>query len=207
MTPPLRVGADGVPLTPTPDEARSELRRELLRPEYNDENLLDRVLRWVERRLDAALDVASSAPPLTTLAAMLVLAGLVAAAAWLVSRQRSSARQESRAGSVLGEERATAAQLRRRAEEALAQERYAEAVVEGFRALALRQVERGLVEDAPGLTAQDVARALAAEFPDRAHAVGAGARLFDEVLYGDREATLPQATEVLALDDELAVAR
>lgn len=203
----MTVRTDGAPLTPSPDDARSELRRELLRPEYNEQNLLDRVLRWVDRRLGDLLDAASGAPPLTTLAAMIVLVALVAATAWLVSRQRLSARTSERAGSVLGEEQVSADQLRRRAEQALAQERYGEAVVDGFRALALRQVERDRLDDAPGLTAQDVARSLAAEFSDRAHAVGAAARLFDEVLYGDRAATLSQATEVLALDDALAVRR
>lgn len=203
----MSVSTEGVPLTPSPDDARSELRRELLRPEYNEQNLLDRVLRWVDRRLSDLLDAASGAPPLTTLAAMIVLVALVAAAAWVVSRQRLSARTPDRTTSVQGTEQVSADQLRRRAEEALAQERYADAVVEGFRALALRQVERDRLDDAPGLTAQDVARSLAAEYPGRAHAVATSARLFDEVLYGDRAATLSQATEVLGLDDELSVSR
>jgi hypothetical protein len=34
-----------------------------------------------------------------------------------------------------------------------------------------------------------------------------GARLFDEVLYGDRPATRDQAASVLALDDDLVVRR
>ena len=31
------------PLTPSPDDARSSLRRELLKPEYNDQNLVQRL--------------------------------------------------------------------------------------------------------------------------------------------------------------------
>jgi len=42
------------PLTPDADEARSELRRELLRPEYNEQNVLQRTMTWVERQRSAA---------------------------------------------------------------------------------------------------------------------------------------------------------
>ncbi len=46
--------------------------------------------------------------------------------------------------------------------------------------------------------------ALRALHPGREQRVDEGARLFDLVLYGDREATAEQARSVLALDDELA---
>ena len=101
----------------------------------------------------------------------------------------------------------TAAQLRARAEAALAEGRYAPALVDGFRALAVRQVERGRLEDLPGATAHEVAAALATAYPEQRVRVDGSALLFDEVLYGDRPATRDQATGVLALDDELAVRR
>jgi hypothetical protein len=97
----------------------------------------------------------------------------------------------------------TAAELRRRAERALAEGRHAEAVVEGFRALAVRQVERGRLEDLPGATAHEVAAAVGAAHPGERDRVDRTALLFDEVRYGDRPATRDQAAEVLALDDAL----
>ena len=92
-------------------------------------------------------------------------------------------------------------------EAALADGRPEEALVDGFRALAVRQVERGRLDDSPGATAHEVALLLATEFPQHGAAVGDNALLFDLVLYGDRPATPEQATGVLILDDELAGAR
>ena len=94
-------------------------------------------------------------------------------------------------------------QLRTRAERALAEGRHADAVVEGFRALTVRQVERGRLDDLPGATAHEVAAALAASHPEARGAVDRTAALFDAVRYGDRPATREQAAEVLALDDAL----
>ena len=80
-------------------------------------------------------------------------------------------------------------------------------MVDAYRALAVRQVERGRLDDTPGATAHEVARALAAEYPHQRPRVDASAALFDAVLYGDRPASRDQAAGVLALDDELATVR
>jgi hypothetical protein len=93
------------------------------------------------------------------------------------------------------------------AERALAEGRSAVAVVEGFRALTLRQVQRGWLEDQPGATAREVALALGDTHPELRAPVEESARLFDAVLYGGRAATHEQAVEVLALDDALAGAQ
>lgn len=195
------------PLGPSPDEARSELRRELLRPEYNEQNLVRRALTWAERRLGSFLDAASDAPPLSTLAAMLILVSLVGLLAWLLSRARRTARGRDEVRAVLTDEVVSADELRARAEAALADGRHEDAVVDAFRAVATRQVERGRLADAPGATAHEVALALGHEFPHLRERVEQGGVLFDAVLYGDRPATAPQARAVLALDDELLVRR
>jgi len=80
-------------------------------------------------------------------------------------------------------------------------------VVDGFRALAVRQVERGRLDDAPGTTAHEVADLLGATYPHQRQRVAGTARLFDVVLYGHRAATGEQARDVLDLDDELAALR
>jgi hypothetical protein len=209
VTAPLLVGrlvADP-PLDPSGDDARSQLRRELLDPVYHDQNLVQQVVGWVERQLNNGLDAASGAPPLSTLAAMVIFVALALALAWLASRARRTVRSRERDRAVLTEERVTAAELRARAEAALAAGRAEEAVVEGFRALTVRQVERGRLADQPGLTAHEVATRLETEHPAHAERVGAAALLFDEVLYGDRPATADQAADVLGLDDALAGAR
>jgi hypothetical protein len=195
------------PLDPSPDEARHLLERELVHPEYHRHNLLDQALGWIDRFVNGAVDAASSAPPLSTFLAMVAFLLLVVALAWLLSRARRTVRAERARAVVAADELVTAAELRRRAERALAEGRHAEAVVEGFRALAVRQVERGWLDDLPGATAHEVAAAVGTAHPDARGRVDRTALLFDEVRYGDRPATRDQAAEVLALDDALTSVR
>jgi len=195
------------PLTPTPDEAREALRRELLKAEYHDTNLLSRFVKWLGHAVDRTQAAASGSSLLTTLATMIVLLVLVAGIGWLVARTRRSPGTHDREGGVLTAEVVTAAQLRRRAEAALAAGRYGEALVEAFRALTLRQVERGRLDDIPGATAHEVALALESTYPMHSDRVDTSAALFDAVRYGGRAANAAQAGEVLALDDDLAGAR
>ncbi|WP_137295443.1 DUF4129 domain-containing protein [Nocardioides dongxiaopingii] len=196
------------PLDPSADEARRLLQTELAKPDYYDDDLLQRLLDWIDRRISGAIDGASSVPPLTWFAITVLVVGLVGGVALLLSRARTTARRRpDRAGGVLTDEVATATELRARAERALAEGRHAEAVVDGFRALARRQVERGRLDDSPGITAREVAAALALAFPDRRDRTAAGADLFDAVRYGERPATREQAVAVLDLDRELAGTR
>jgi hypothetical protein len=195
------------PLDPTPDEARSALRRELLQPEYYEDNLIQRLLTWLQRQLDKGVEAAVDLPPLQTFAAMVIGVLLVGALVSLVRRARGSARAPKERQAVLTDEAVTAAEFRSRAEASLAAGRHEDALVDGFRALAARQVERGRLDDTPGATAHEVAGVLAGEYPARRARVDAAAALFDSVLYGDRPATREQALDVLALDDDLAVLR
>jgi uncharacterized protein DUF4129 len=195
------------PLDPTGSEARSKLRRELLQTEYHQENLFEELVNWLVRRIGNGLGAVSNSSGLSTLMAMVILIALVAALAWLVSRAQRTAHEKGEKRSVMTEESVTADELRARAEAALEAGRFEEAVVEGFRAVAVRQVERGRLSDMPGATAHEVAEALAREYAAMADPVHRSARLFDEVLYGDRPASREQAASVLALDDELVVRR
>jgi len=195
------------PLDPTPDEARSALRRELLHPDYYDDNLLERLVTWLQRQLDRGVEAAVDLPPLQTFAAMVVGLLLLGALVWLASRARVSTRAPGTGRPVLTDEAISAAELRARAEAALAEGRHEDALVDGFRALAARQVERGRMVDNPGATAHEVAAVLAAEFPAAGGRVDTAAAIFDSVLYGHRPAARDQAAGVLALDDELAVLR
>jgi hypothetical protein len=138
---------------------------------------------------------------------MVILVGLVGLLGWLLSRSRRTARARDDDRAVLTDEVISADELRARAEAALADGRHEDAVVDGFRAVATRQVERGRLADAPGATAHEVAVALGHEFPHLRERVDAGGALFDAVLYGDRPATAAQAESVITLDDELLARR
>jgi len=195
------------PLDTSPDEARSLLRRELLRPEYNDQALVSRFVDWLRDQLTRGIDAASGSGPLTTLAAMVILVLLMASLGWLLTRARLGSRASVTESPALNEEGLSAAELRERAEAALVEGRSAAALIDAFRALAMRQIERGRIDDAPGATAHELAGALGHAFPPLAERIGGAARAFDLVLYGDRPATADQARAVLALDDELVGVR
>jgi hypothetical protein len=197
----------GPPLQPSGDEGRHLLRQELLHSEYHRQNLVQRLLDWLSRRLEGGVGAASNTSVLTTLVTMFVVAALVVGLALLVTRVRRDRRRQARSGPVLTAGRASAGELRRSAEQAFAEGRYADAVTDAFRALAVRQVERGRLDDQPGATAREVALSLAATYPDQGRLVGHTADLFDATLYGDRAAGPADASGVLALDDELAGAR
>lgn len=193
------------PLDPSPDEARRLLEQELVRPEYHRHDVFQQLLTWLDRVLSSTVDAASGAPPLSTFAAMVAFLLLALGLGWLLSRARRTPRAERDRSVVGADEVVRAADLRRLAEQAFAEGRHAEAVVEGFRALAVRQVERGWLDDLPGATAHEVAVAVGAAHPEVGDRVARTATVFDGVRYGDRPATREQATEVLGLDDALAV--
>lgn len=200
----LRIVTAEPPLDPTGDEARSRLRRELLHPEYHERNVFEQILNGLDRMVSSLIDGAAKAPPLSTFAAIVAFLLLGLALAWLLSRARRTPQAARRAGPVVEDAAVTAAELRTAAERALAEGRNAEALVDGFRALTVRQVERGWLDDRPGATAHEVAGALASTYPDQRQRVSGSATLFDAVRYGDRPATRDQAADVLALDDALA---
>lgn len=191
------------PLDPSGDEARRQLRRELADPRYYDANLLDRISAWLDRLIARSIDGASASPPLAVTVAVGVGVLLALGLILLVSRARRTVRGARSAAPALPDEVITAAELRARAEAALGAGDHSAALVDAFRAVAVRQVERGRIEDVPQATAHELARALAAEFPAHARAVRHGADLFDVTLYGDRVATREQAAELLRLDDVL----
>jgi hypothetical protein len=101
----------------------------------------------------------------------------------------------------------TAAEHRDAADTAAADGRWQDAVRERFRAIVRSLEERGLVDDLPGRTAQEVADAAAAALPSVAHALYAGARLFDDISYGSRAATADHDRRLRELDHQVAGTR
>jgi hypothetical protein len=198
--------APGPPLQPSGDEGRRLLRDELVRGEYH-RHLLQRILGWLWRRLEGGVGAASGTNGVTAFVTMLIGAVLLVGLVVLLSRVRRDRRQRAAVQAVLPDDRPSAAELRQRAEAALVDGRYADAVTDGFRALAVRQVERGRLHDQPGATAHEVAASLATSYPSHGVRVGRTADLFDATLYGDRPASPEDAAGVLELDDALAGVR
>jgi Domain of unknown function (DUF4129) len=184
------------------------LRAELLRKEYHDQHLWQRLLAWLGRLFDRTVGAASGSSPATAFVTMLLAVLLVVGLTLLLARVRRDRRMRpTREIPVLPDRPPSASSLRRSAEEALAEDRYDDALLDAFRALTARQLEHGALEDQPGLTAQEVSLRLAGSRPPLAGALAHGADLFDATLYGHRPATRDEAVTVLALDDTLVGVR
>lgn len=195
----------GPPLDPSGAEGRRLLREELLHAEYHRTGLWDRLLGWLGRLFQGGVDTASASSLLTALVTVVVVVLLLVGLLLLLSQmRRDHSRRRQRAEAVLPADRPAAGELRRRAEEALAGGRFSDAVVDGFRALAARQIERGRLDDRPGATAHEIAALLATSYDGHGRRIAGAADLFDVTLYGERPATADQARLMLALDDELA---
>jgi hypothetical protein len=199
--------APGPPLVPSGDEGRSLLRAELLKKEYHDQHLWQRLVDWLGRLFEGSVGAASGWSLATVLVTMLLSALLVLGLVLLLTRLRRDRRVRNRPEAVFLDDRPSAAELRRRAESALSQERYHDAVLDAFRALTARRIERGDLDDLPGLTAHEVSLRLAASRPGLADRVRRCADLFDATLYGDRPATRDDAVAVLTLDDSMVGVR
>lgn len=193
---------------PSPDEARTRLGRELLRPEYHEEDLLGRVLGAIDRAFDRLLSATTSAPMGSVVLALIVGFALLAGLLWILTRLRRTGTARSAPGPVLPERRISAQEHRSLASEAMARGAYAQAVQEAFRAAVLRPVEAGRVPERPGATASELAAALMtlveSQPGSQAQLVRTVADDFDAVVYGHHEATSQQAEAALALDDLLA---
>jgi hypothetical protein len=203
-SPVLRQSVLAAPLVPSPDHARTLLRRELLRPEYHSQNLLQRLWDWIGHQFQSGVDSASQASPLGAAGAVAIFLGLLVLIGWLATRTQRNPRNRPAPGPVLTSERLSAADLRARAEAALAASDPTAAIVDGFRALTVRAIEQALIDDQPGATAHEIAVRLGGVLVERRGEIDQASTLFDLVLYGDRPATVEQARAILDLDRQLA---
>lgn len=197
-------------LDPGNDEARSWLRDELAKPAYRDtrdplQRAMDAIEEWLTDLLSGANAPSDPVPTIVAVLATLALVALVVHALRFV--RRTERRRGTGPEAVLGDERLTAAQFRARAEKALAEQRYDDCVLDALRSVAAGAVERTVLEDAPSLTAHEIAARLATTFPAQARDLGVAADRFDAVAYGDQEATREAAEQLLALERAVAAAR
>jgi hypothetical protein len=207
---PATAGSIAARLDPSNGEARQWLEAELAKAAYQDHRdpltrLLDAVERFFSELLASGI---GASRPLPALAAGLVTALLLGLVLFSLRYVRRSHRLQNRGPErVLGGERLTGAQFRARAERALGEGRYADAVLDGVRALAQGAIERTVLDDIPSLTAHEIADRLGVAFPSHVSELGWAAGRFDEVAYGSDPATRDDAKRVLQLESALARTR
>lgn len=198
-----------IPVDIDRDDAREAARRELGDAIYqaHEPSLLERA--WAEvvellDRLFSALPAAESGG----IGGLFVLLALIVAVAVAVrlrvgkmTRSHRAARPVH-AGRVRG-----AAEHRRAAEEAFAGGDLGQAVTERFRALARELEQRGVLDEQTGRTADEVTAQAGRLLPASATGLRDGARIFDDVFYGDRQATEEGYHLLCAVDESVRTER
>ncbi|WP_405144890.1 DUF4129 domain-containing protein [Sphaerisporangium sp. NBC_01403] len=190
------------------DEARRRAVEELVRPEYQQESLIDRLFRTVEEFLDGLLDSAPGGVPGGVFALVIVLL-LVAALVLLIAWQAKRATRSRRAAAdgLFGTRERTADEHRAEAERLAGESRWAEAIRERLRAIARDLEHRAIVAPQPGRTADELADAAGRELPAFAARLAVAARLFDDVTYGEAPGTAEGCQAMSELDRDLRAAR
>jgi hypothetical protein len=195
--PPIDIGRDEAARA-----AREELRKSIY---HRDEpGVVSRVLRWLFEHAAQLLGYLAEMSPggLWGLLALLVLVVLaVIVIRWRIGAVARSASVSG--GSVFAGRVRTAAEHRAAAEAAAGKGDYTTACRERFRALVRELEERTILDARPGRTADEVAREVAVLAPETTDALDAAAQVFDEVSYGDRQATA-EADGVIRTADDLA---
>jgi Domain of unknown function (DUF4129) len=205
--PAVRLGPGPVPrLRPDPHRARAWLEDELARREYH-QSVLDRLTSWLGDQWHALTTAAGTASGLSTAAAVGLAVLLVAVLALVAGRVRREPARRTDAHDVRGRPTASPEDHRRAAADALDAGHYDAALVEAYRAVVTRAVQRGVLEDRPGLTAHEVALEVGPVYPDHRAEIEHAAWLFDAVLYGEQPPTAEDARRVLDLDEDLRLAR
>ena len=198
-------------LSPSNEEARTWLEKELSKPRYgnSEPGLFERIWQSVEDWLDSVLgSISGASTPLPGFVAAIVAVALLALILYLLRFVRRTPRVDrAETTAVLGESDLTADEFRRRAQAALTRGHFDGAVLDAMRAIARRGFERTLLPDAPLLTAHEVADELSVPFPAHADRLRSAATVFDEVVYGGRRATAARAQQLLDLDATLSSTR
>ena len=189
--------AVSVPVRPDEPTAREWLEQELAKPGY-------RHFSWPDLTFG---DPSWSLPggPWT----LVVLAVVLAAVVILVYRglPRTRHRRQDGTGAVFDGATGTSAELRARAGELAASGRWSAAVRELYRALIRGLQERTLLDERPGLTADEAAREAGVLLPSLTADLRASAVLFDRVVFGRRDATEDDYRRLLAVEEQVRRSR
>ncbi|MFE9428037.1 DUF4129 domain-containing protein [Kitasatospora sp. NPDC006697] len=204
-----RAAADGggAPVAVPRDPARDAAREELLKPAYHrhDPSPVQRAIDWFWEQVDKLLSQLGSAvggDGTTGLVLFLVLFALVAGALWWrFGRPRREAARPLALFAADGPR--SAEQHRAAAARHAAAGQWAEAVREQLRALVRSLEERTLLDQRPGRTADEAAREAGRLLPQHAAELADGARVFDDIAYGDRPADEAAYRRLADLDERL----
>lgn len=205
----LRLAA--IPLIPDGDDARKLAEKELAKPEYQaaKPTPIDEWARAVVDFLQQLLTPQHGADlgPWAAIVIGVVLVAALIAVLLIWGRPRRSRSRGSGAVLLGSADDRSAAELRSDSDRAARDERWADAIVLRYRAIARSLIERDLIAPAPGATAQTIAREAAAPFPAEHEALHEAAIAFDEVRYLGRVGSPALYRAVAQTDERLRTLR
>lgn len=195
------------PLEVTRDEGRRRAIEELSDPLYGEHepSIIDRFLAWVEEWLSSLLTAGEGFLPGQVWAALLLLVVVIAVVVLIVylrptrNRRLDALVHEGTVRSAT-DHRASADRHETAGE-------FAQAVTERLRAISVDLEDRTIIAPRAGRTATELADEAAGVLPGQAEGLREGARIFNDVVYGDRVATPESARTLRELDVRLSAAR
>lgn len=199
-----QIWADAPPLTPDADTAQYWLRQELAQSIYHQkESFFERVIRWIGEWLDSLqLGPVSSLAPLI-IVITIVLAVVLALVIAGPLRRRAVAQKSA---AVFDDAVTTAAQHRQQAQVDANAGKFAEAILQIFRAIVRSAEERVVISEQLGRTAVEAADAISQNMAEHEADLTRAARLFDAVFYGHQQASRADFDQLVQLDQRLAKA-
>lgn len=186
------------------DAAREAAQHELAKAIYPKPSPAQRFHDWVDDLLYRLLDKASTVPGGWLTITMLLIAlviGLVIA--YRIARQTM---RTQRGGDyrLFDTGQLSAAQHRAAAERSAADGNWAAAIRHRLRAIARDFEETGLLEPAPGRTANELAREAGGRLPHLAIELARAAAAFNDVTYGEQPGTPAAYQLIVDLDNHLS---
>ncbi|OSC40201.1 DUF4129 domain-containing protein [Mycobacterium decipiens] len=185
------------------DAAHQAAQRELEKPIYPKDSLAKELTDWIDEQLYRLLEKGSSVSggwfTITVLLILLVIAVIVGIhiARRTMRTNRSADYQLFDAGQL------TAAQHRATAEGYAAEGNWAAAIRHRLRAVARELEETGVLNPAPGRTANELANDAGETLPHLAGELTQAAAAFNDVTYGERPGTQGAYQMIADLDDHL----
>lgn len=194
------------PLSPSADEARRLLERELAKSEYqaSKPGLLDRAAQAILDWFSSIRFGTLTGTPAIVIVVLLVLVAAALVVIFAVYGLPRLHRRSRDAPSLFGDDDVrTAGALRSSADRAAQSGDFTQAIVELYRAIARDLGERGVITTSPGTTAHDFGERAAALFPAHGRAIRRAAAVFDDVRYLDRPGSESAYRDLRDLDTTL----
>jgi hypothetical protein len=185
------------------DAAHDAAQRELAKPVYPKASPTQRFHEWVHELLYRVVEKGSSIPggwfTLSVLLTLLIVAVVVA----IRVGRRTMRTHRGSDYRLFDTGQLSAGQHRATAEGFAAEGNWSAAIRHRLRAIARGLEETGVLNPAPGRTANELACDAAARFPHLASELSGAATAFNDVTYGQRPGTRAAYRMVVDLDDHL----